>query len=145
MTTIEQLKQTFCDNFVAYYRTHSLHLNVTGRNFYSDHKLLNKIYDDLQDQIDIIGELIRACGEYAPETLHEIILTSHIPDSTTGPTSDDFLAFALDAQEHLITCYEALEEVAEQEEYDDIENFAADRIKAHRKFVWMLKSTLNEV
>ena len=144
MKTQIKLIETFCSNFVAYFRSHSCHLNITGRNFYSDHKLLQKIYEDAQEQIDVIGELIRACGERAPETLNQILDFSTLSDTTTMNDSDSLLSLVLDAQEHMIAEFEELEEYAEEEEYDDIENYAADRIKQHRKFAWMLKATLGE-
>ena len=40
MNTSQQLTQVFNDNFVAYFRSHTAHINITGRNFRSDHKLL---------------------------------------------------------------------------------------------------------
>jgi DNA-binding ferritin-like protein len=52
MTTESQLQQVFANNFVAYFRTHVAHVNTQGRNFYSDHKLLGKIYEDLQNQTE---------------------------------------------------------------------------------------------
>jgi DNA-binding ferritin-like protein len=38
------LEETFSANFVSYYRTHVAHVNIQGRMFYQDHKLLQKIY-----------------------------------------------------------------------------------------------------
>lgn len=143
MNTHEKLTEVFCDNFVAYYRAHSTHFNIRGRNFYSDHKLLQKIYEDLQEQIDTIGELIRACGELAPETITDIVNTASLADSTTGDSAMEMLQLDLDAQEHLIEAYKDLNEIAEEEDYEDIANFAQDRIRAHKKFAWMLRSTLD--
>ena len=37
------LEQVYATNFVAYQRAHASHMNVRGRNFMSDHKLLGKI------------------------------------------------------------------------------------------------------
>ena len=56
MNTLEQLIQVFNDNFTAYFRSHVAHVNIMGRNFLSDHKLLEKVYEDLQEQIDSIAE-----------------------------------------------------------------------------------------
>ena len=39
------IEETFAANFVAYYRSHAGHINIVGRNFYQDHKLLQKIYE----------------------------------------------------------------------------------------------------
>ena len=45
------LEETFAANFVSYYRTHVAHVNIQGRNFYQDHKLLQKIYEYFQDNL----------------------------------------------------------------------------------------------
>ena len=42
------LQETFAGNFVSYYRSHVAHVNIQGRNFYQDHKLLQKIYEYFQ-------------------------------------------------------------------------------------------------
>ena len=137
----EKLIQVFCDNFVAYYTAHSCHLNITGRNFYSDHKLLNKIYDDAQDQIDVIGELIRTLGAKAPETISEIMATAELEEKT-GYDADSMLLLVLESQEHMSQAYHALYELADLVDEDQIANYAQDRILAHDKYIWQLKSTL---
>ena len=68
------LENTFAANFVAYYRAHVAHVNIKGRNFYQDHKLLETIYEYFQDNIDTMGEKIRtvqfrAGGIVAPSSL----------------------------------------------------------------------------
>ena len=92
MTTVDQLTQVFSDNFVAYTRSHIAHLNVTGRNFYSDHKLLNNIYDDLQDEIDVLGELIRSCGAFAPASIIDIVQMSYIDSGDIDGSADELLS-----------------------------------------------------
>ena len=78
MTTAEALTQIFKDNFVAYFRSHAAHANVVGRNFASDHKLLQKTYEDLQGQIDTLGELLRTLQEYMPYDIQEILDDANI-------------------------------------------------------------------
>ena len=73
MNTAEQLTQTFNDNFVAYYRSHVAHVNILGRNFFSDHKLLEKIYEDLQEQIDVLAELLRSIDDYMPCEIQDVL------------------------------------------------------------------------
>lgn len=143
MTTTEQLTQTFCDNFVAYTRSHIAHLNVVGRNFYSDHKLLNKIYDDLQDEIDTLGELIRAMDAFAPTSLREIAEVSHISVDEIEGDADTLLSDVKDDLEHLKECYVELLKVSEEEDLEEIANHAQDRLLALEKFIWMLRSTLD--
>jgi len=143
MNTLDQLKETYSDNFVNSYRIHSIHFNIEGENFYSWHKLLQKMYEDSEAIQDDLGELIRACGEYAPETIGDIMSYADMED-TIAPSSDpkDLLKLVLEGQEHMINSYIKLEEIAEVEEYDDIANFAQDRIRKHKKFAWMLRASL---
>lgn len=142
MTLKQELIETFCDNFVAYYRSHSCHLNITGRNFVSDHKLLNDIYDDLQDEIDTLGEIIRTLDTEVPNTIQEILDTADLDEATTSRGADGMLGITYDAIEHLIESYKEIEELADTSEYAHISNHAQDRVSTLEKFCWMLRSTL---
>lgn len=142
MNTLDALTETFADNFVNSYRAHSIHFNITGEDFYSNHKLLQKIYEDSESIQDDLGELIRALGELAPETIGDIMALADLEDTTTGDTAEDQLALVLAGQEHMIDSYRRLEEIADAEGEKDIGNFAQDRIRQHKKFAWMLRSIL---
>jgi starvation-inducible DNA-binding protein len=143
MTDLQtKLVEIFCDNFVSYYRAHSCHLNITGRNFTSDHKLLQKIYEDAQENIDTIGEFIRTVGVTAPETVGDILAGSVLGEETADGNADSMLAIVLDAQEYMMMDYKELFDIATEATDQDIANYAADRLGAHSKFAWMLKSTL---
>jgi DNA-binding ferritin-like protein len=142
MTTTEQLTQVFNDNFVAYYRSHAAHVNIEGRNFTSDHALLGGIYESLQDQIDILGELLRTLAAYMPTDIFDILDNSHIKPKAIEGSADELLQAVLDDLEQLKECYIALDEIADEEEHDEIANYAQDRILAIAKQIWQLKSTL---
>jgi starvation-inducible DNA-binding protein len=143
MNTLEQLTETFCDNFVNSYRAHSCHFNIVGENFYSYHKLLQKIYEDSEAIQDDLGELIRALDAYAPETITEILASADLPDTlAAGNEARDLLMLVLEGQEHMINSYVKLEEVADIEGHEDISNFAQDRIRKHKKNAWMLRASL---
>lgn len=142
MNTLDALTETFADNFINSYRAHSSHFNITGDDFYSNHKLLQKIYEDSEAIQDDLGELIRALGAVAPETISDILSYADLDDSATGPTAEDLLAHVLAGQEHMIDSYRRLEEVADDEGEKDIANFAQDRIRQHKKYAWMLRATL---
>ena len=142
MNTLDALTETFADNFVNSYRAHSIHFNITGKDFYSNHKLLQKIYEDSESIQDDLGELIRALGELAPETIGDIMALADLEDSVTGNSADDLIAHVLAGQEHMIDSYRRLEEIADTEGEKDIGNFAQDRIRQHKKFAWQLRSIL---
>lgn len=142
MDTRTQLTQVFNDNFTTYFRSHVAHVNITGRNFHSDHELLGGIYEDLQGQIDTIAELLRTLDGFMPSELLEVVKNSHIPSFAIEGSSDTLLSEVKDDLEHLKGCYAELMEVAEEEEHDEIANYAQDRILAIAKHIWMIKSTL---
>ena len=71
------LERVYASNFVAYQRAHASHMNIRGRNFMSDHKLLGKIYQYLETNVDVLGEEIQACGVgRVPETIDMILALS---------------------------------------------------------------------
>lgn len=114
-----------------------------GRNFVSDHKLLGKIYEDLQSQIDIIAEILRSMSEFMPNTLQSVIIDSHLDDLPMEGTSIELLTSVYEDIEHLKGCYEELIKIANTEGYDHISNYAQDRVLSLSKFCWMLESTLS--
>ena len=143
MNTQEQLTQTFNNNFVAYYRSHVAHVNILGRNFYSDHKLLQKIYEDLQDQIDTIAELLRSIDDYMPCEIQDVLNQSEISTAIFEEDSDGFLEGVKSDLELLKGTYEELMAVAEVEGHEEIANSSQDRILALAKFIWMIDATLS--
>jgi hypothetical protein len=143
-TTLEQqLTQVFCDNFVTYFRSHAAHVNITGRTFRSDHKLLQGVYERRQAEIDQIGELLRTLGVYMPCSLADIITDSHISADAIEGTADELLESVREDLEHLKDCYEELMAVADDENHAEISNYAQDQILDIAKSIWMLNSTLD--
>tara|TARA_R110000822_G_scaffold26839_1_gene80716 strand:- start:1063 stop:1494 length:432 start_codon:yes stop_codon:yes gene_type:complete len=142
MTTAEQLTQIFKDNFVAYFRSHVAHANITGRNFRSDHKLLQGVYERRQAQIDIIGELLRTLGEYMPCDLAEVIGESQIASDELAGDSDFLLECIKEDLEFLADEYRELVIIAELEDQSQISNYAQDQILDLTKSIWMITSTL---
>ena len=140
---IRKLTEVFNTNFVVYTRSHISHLNVVGRNFYSDHKLIGKIYENLQADIDTLGEQIRTLGAMAPESLSEIVDGSVVKDDPVYGTSDELLETVLSDITALTNLYRELELLAEEADEDQISNFAQDRETVLTKFSWMLRSTLD--
>ena len=142
MNTQESLLQVFYNNFTAYYRSHMAHVNITGRNFVSDHKLLEGIYEDLQGQIDTIAELLRTLGEFMPSEVQFVLNESTISTAIFEGDSYDLLAGVRDDLETLKGFYEDLMETAEEDGHKEIANYAQDRILAIAKHIWMLNATL---
>ena len=142
LATAEILTQVFKDNFVTYFRSHAAHVNITGRNFRSDHKLLEGVYTRRQEQIDRLGELLRTIGAYMPCDLQDVLDGSHVLPSIIEGDADTLLSDVLSDLEHLEECYEELMSTAEAEGHQEIANYAQDQILDINKSIWMLRATL---
>ena len=143
-TTLEQqLTQVFCDNFVTYYRSHVAHVNIMGRNFRSDHKLLQGVYERRQAEVDHIAELLRTLQVFMPNCLTDILDGSVISDEPIEGDADELLEAVRTDLEQLKDCYEELMAVADSEGHAEISNYAQDQILDIAKSIWMLSSTLD--
>ena len=137
------LERVYATNFVAYQRAHASHMNIRGRNFMSDHKLLKKIYQYLENNIDVLGEEIQACGVgHVPETIQGILDTSVIEDTSVDKDADSLLMDTLDNLYALIEVYHEMDEAGKETNYPDVCNMAADHIQNIAIFCWKIEATL---
>jgi DNA-binding ferritin-like protein len=142
MTTAEQLTQIFRDNVVTYFRAHVAHVNVTGRTFRSDHKLLGGIYERRQAEIDKIAEILRTMDEYMPCDLGEVVAESTIDTGELSGDADHLLSMVQEDLEHLLDEFKELIIIASDEGLEEISNYAQDQALDIEKSLWMLRSTL---
>ena len=143
MTTAEQLTQVFYNNFVAYYRSHAAHVNVTGRTFRSDHKMLGGVYERRQAEIDKIAEILRTMDEYMPCSIVDVCENSTIPTDAIEGTADELLEAVMMDLEHLLGDFRELQTISGDEGFNEIQNYAQDQILDIEKSIWMLKATLD--
>lgn len=145
MSVETKLLDVFCDNFVSYYIYHSQHINVTGRTFVSDHEILGELYEDAQEHIDTIGEILRTVQIKVPSKLSDIIDGASIQEVDSEYYSgSEMIAVALDTTLSLIECYrELIKECGQETDWAHISNFAQDRVTKHEKFAWKLRSILD--
>lgn len=138
------LRKTLASNFALYLKTHMFHWNVEGPNFAEYHGFWSGVYEDLFDQSDVLAEYIRQAGEYAPGSLTIYSQISEVKDEEIYPSDKGmFLQFMAD-NATMITLYEQLYHVAEAAHEHQISNYAADRLGAHKKHAWMVRSYLKD-
>jgi len=142
-TLHQQLNRAYGSNFVAYQRAHIAHINIRGRSFYQDHKLLQKIYEYLQANTDVLGEKIQACGLGAiPESIADTLNHSDVVDASVAGTAEDLLHTVWEDLNTMIEVYHGLGEAARMANYPDVDNMAADHIGVLATFAWKIEATL---
>jgi DNA-binding ferritin-like protein len=139
---IRQLTTVFATNFVVYYKSHVAHVNTVGREFYSDHKLLQKIYEDAQESIDTYAEYLRTLEAEMPDSLVDVCDSSEVSDGLGPRTSGRYLQAVYDDTETLIEQLDELYTLAEECNQFGLSGFVQERLTAHRRFCWMLRSSL---
>lgn len=138
----EILRKVLATNFALYLKTHMFHWNVEGKNFSEYHAFWSSVYEDLFAQSDILAEYIRQLGEYAPGSLSVYAEISSVKDEESFLNAEQmFNQFMVD-NATMIRLFEELYNVAEQNHEHQISNYAADRLGAHKKHAWMVRSLL---
>lgn len=138
----QELSKVLADSFAVYLKTHGYHWNVRGPEFFTLHTLLEQQYRDIWTALDDIAERIRALGEFAPQAHSTFANLTSIQDGNPDKDAPAMLKELMQDHETLIaTCRAAL--TAADDEGDDVSvDLLTQRLSAHEKFAWMLRSTL---
>ena len=141
---VAALSQVLASTFTLYLKTHGFHWNVTGRMFHSLHMMFEEQYRELWLAADTLAERIRALGSRAPASYQEFSKRSHIRESQSIPNAAGMIAELLSDHE---TCARSVRQalwIARSNIDAPTEDLLTQRLMAHEKAVWMLKSLLAE-
>ena len=143
MEHIAALKVVLGNTFAMYFKAHSYHWNVEGKNFSEYHTFLGTLYEELFDAVDPIAEQIRAAGEYAPFSLADLYRMKTIEeDSSRIAATGSMFNSLVSANNEVIESLNKLFEAADAANEQGLADFAAGRIDVHKKHGWMLNSYL---
>jgi starvation-inducible DNA-binding protein len=137
----DAVKVAMADTFAMYLKTHNYHWNVEGEDFFEYHKFFNKLYDELFEAVDVLGEEIRGLNEYAPGSFSRFSELTSIEDATTVPDGVTMAANLLKDNDKVIASLTNAFKLAEAADKVGLSNKLQDRIDVHTKHGWMLRST----
>jgi len=138
------LSQVLANTFILYVKTHGFHWNVTGRMFHSLHLMFEDQYQELWLAADALAERIRALGFPAPGSYQEFSRRSHIREAQTIPNAAGMIAELLSDHEMCARSARQALWIARSNMDAPTEDLLTQRLMAHEKAVWMLKSLLAE-
>ena len=137
----KHLVNVVSDTYLLTIKTHGYHWNVTGPQFYELHLLLEKQYQELFEAADTIAERIRALDVFAPGSAQAFHMHTAVKEAGDKPPAAK--AMVVD----LVKTHEQVRERIEEgrafaNEIGDAasEDFLIQRLDAHDKMIWMLKS-----
>ena len=139
---IDELKKVHADAFTFYLKAHFYHWNVEGSDFPQYHDFLQNLYQEVFASVDTLAELIRTLDSYAPGTLTRLKELTTIEETDDVPDAKTMMSRLLQENNilraSLLTAYTTADTTGEV----GISNFLQDRIQAHEKHAWMLRSIL---
>ena len=139
---LDELKKVHADAFTFYLKAHFYHWNVEGSDFPQYHDFLQNLYQEVFASVDTLAELIRTLDSYAPGTLTRLKELTTIEETDDVPDAKTMMSRLLQENNilraSLLTAYTTADTTGEV----GISNFLQDRIQAHEKHAWMLRSIL---
>jgi starvation-inducible DNA-binding protein len=140
----DDLKTLLATDYAYVIKAQFFHWNVEGADFIQLHSFFGDIYEDAYSAIDSIAEYIRTLDSNPPGSFSRFSELSLITDQTQIPRSrimiEELMADNQTMIDLLYQCFHS----ANDEDQQDIANFIAERISAHGKKAWMMKSILKD-
>ena len=137
---IQEMKVTLASTFSFYLKAHGFHWNVEGPNFPQYHEFLGDLWEEAFGAIDPIAEHLRTLGAYAPASFLRYKELSLISDEVNIPAAMGMMGKLTADNATLIEQLTKTQALAEKNKKMGLANFLQDRIGAHEKHGWMLRS-----
>ena len=138
----QELTKVLADSYAVYLKTHGYHWNVRGPEFFSYHNLLELQYREIWEALDTIAERIRALGEFAPQGYATFANLTSIKDGDPETEAQAMLKELMRDHETVIATARAGIDVADEAGDEASVDLLTQRLAAHEKAAWMLRSSL---
>lgn len=136
------LKKVLADTYSLLTKTQNYHWNVEGTNFSSLHVLFEGQYNELFAAVDVVAERIRALGEKAPGSPSEFKKLSTISEGNSELDANGMLKDLYSSNQTTLATLKKALAAAEKASDVSTADLLTQRITAHDKASWMLKSSL---
>ena len=140
----EALSNVLADTFTLYLKTHNFHWNVVGPMFHTLHVMFEEQYNELWLAGDAIAERIRALGGVAPGSYREFSRLTYLREPEAVLSATEMIADLLRDHETSARTTRWALSVARTALDAPTEELLTQRLIAHQKAAWMLRSTLAE-
>jgi len=140
----DALSNVLADTFILYLKTHNFHWNVTGPMFGTLHQMFEEQYNELWLAVDAIAERIRSVGFIAPGSYGEFTRLTYLQDAPAASSASEMIAELLRDHETTARTARAALAVARTAVDAPTEDLLTQRLAAHEKAAWMLRSLLAE-
>ena len=139
----DTLKTLLATAYALSIKAQNFHWNVEGPDFPQYHGFFGDYYSEVYDNtIDKLAEIIRQLDSYTPGSITRYAELSQIEDQTKIPRAELMMQELYHDNGIILSMYKQAFHVANDADEQGIANFIAERIDAHAKHAWMLRSIL---
>ena len=138
----EGLARLLADNYSLYLKTHAFHWNITGPMFNSLHGMFETQYNELWLANDEIAERIRSLDVFAPGSYSQFAKLTSIKEESGVPDWKVMVQQLVDGHETTARTGRAVFKVADAADDQPTADLITQRLEAHEKTAWMLRSLL---
>ena len=141
----DALKTLLATEYAFSIKAQLFHWNVEGPDFAQLHEFFGNLYEEVyNNSIDRTAEFIRSLDDYAPGSYERFAELSEIQGQIKIPRARLMIEELLANNSQMIDLLNRCFATAEQEDQQGIANFIAERLDAHGKHGWMLRSFLKD-
>ena len=136
------LKVAFADTYAFYIKAQNYHWNVEGPMFPMYHGFFGELYEEVGGAIDRFAEEIRAQNAYAPSAFRRFAELSSIEDEVLVVGASQMVATLYADNAKVLGSLTIARNAADTGMAYGLVNFLEERLDAHQKHAWMLRSTM---
>ena len=139
MNLVDDLNVLLADLAVFYRKLQNYHWYVTGEDFFVIHEKLEEYYNDVNEEIDMIGEHILTLGGQPVATLKDYLGLTTIQEASNQKIKIEvvFHNLLFDLNEILKKCIQIKEKADDAKDYIT-SNRMDDFLQNYSKKIWML-------
>jgi len=139
----DDLKTLLATEYAFVIKAQNFHRNVEGPDFAQYHQFFGELYNEVyENTIAQTAEYVRTLDVYAPGSFERFGELSVIAGQTKVPRAMLMIQELFDDNNALLQILNQTFKSAVSEENEGIANFVAERLDAHNKHAWQLRSFL---
>ena len=137
------LNKLLADLVVEYHKLQHFHWYVKGGDFFTVHAKLEEYYDEINEAVDEVAEIMLQLGMKPASTMKEFLKLTGIKEATGSfTTSGTILKAVLADYKYLLAGVEKVKAAADKAGNNLVSTKMDDYIAAFSKAIWMIGQTL---
>lgn len=138
----DALLKVLADSFLFYFKSHSFHWNVVGKDFPQYHEFFGNVYEKAFNNVDRLAEEIRALNSLAPMNLASLISAANLTENKNDLNAMEMMSALSTDNTKILAGLLACQKMAEAANEVGLANYLQDLFDQHKKLAWMLNSIL---